>query len=261
VLAELAGGLAMAFDPSLLMERAGRIPDPWQVRVLRSTAPRMLLNVTRQGGKSSTVAALTLHTALFQPKSLSLILSPGERQSKETFRKCLDVYHELGRPIPADAENKLELELTNGSRIVALPGVEGTIRGYSGVRLLIVDEASRVDDTLYAAVRPMLAVSGGRLIALSTPWGKRGWWYEAWQNGGTSWERYEVPASHCLRISAEFLQEEKETMGDLFYRSEYGCEFVETEDHVFGYDLVESCISDAVMPLFPVVQEDLWVPS
>ena len=252
MLAELAGGLAMAFDPSLLMERAGRIPDPWQVRVLRSTSPRMLLNVTRQGGKSSTVAALTLHTALFQPKSLSLILSPGERQSKETFRKCLDIYHELGRPIPADAENKLELELTNGSRIVALPGVEGTVRGYSGVALLIVDEASRVDDTLYAAVRPMLAVSGGHLVALSTPWGKRGWWYDAWQSG-EAWERYEVPATDCPRIHPDFLAEERRVLGDLWFRSEYLCQFTDTVDQVFATDDIQAALSAEVAPLFPLV--------
>ncbi len=57
--------------------------------------------------------------------------------------------------------------LENGSRIVSLPGTEGTIRSYSAVRLLLVDEASRVDDDTIAAVRPMLAVSGGQLIALS----------------------------------------------------------------------------------------------
>jgi hypothetical protein len=107
----------------------------------------------------------------------------------------------------------------------------------------------------------MLAVSQGRLIALSTPWGKRGWWYEAWEHGGASWARVKVTAEECPRISAEFLKEERTTMGSLFYRSEYGCEFVETEDQVFGYDLVESCISDAIVPLFPVVQEDIWVAS
>jgi hypothetical protein len=44
--------------------------------------------------------------------------------------------------------------------------------------MLVIDEASRVDDTLYLAVRPLLAVSGGRLVALSTPFGKRGWFHD-----------------------------------------------------------------------------------
>ncbi len=74
----------------------------------------------------------------------------------------------------------MTLRLENGSRIVSLPGTEGTVRGFSGVALLIVDEASRVDDALYHAVRPMLAVSHGKLVLLSTPWGKRGFFYREW---------------------------------------------------------------------------------
>ena len=67
-------------------------------------------------------------------------------------------------------------------------------------------------DELYMAVRPMLAVSGGRLVAMSTPFGTRGWWYEAWESS-EPWERYEVPATMCPRISAEFLEEERRSMG------------------------------------------------
>ena len=63
-----------------------------------------------------------------------------------------------------------------------LPGQEKTIRGFSGVTLIIEDEASRVDDTLYRAVRPMLAVSGGRLILMSTPYGQTGHFFEEWTN-------------------------------------------------------------------------------
>ena len=92
---------------------------------------------------------------------------------------------------------------------MALPGTEKTVRSYSGVRLLVVDEASRVDDALYGSVRPMLAVSQGRLVALTTPWGKRGWFYRAWSEGGADWERHRVPATDCPRISPAFLEEER----------------------------------------------------
>ena len=54
----------------------------------------------------------------------------------------------------------------------------------------------------------MLAVSGGSLMMLSTPYGKRGVFYEEW-TGGHGWERYEVPASQCPRISEDFLEEER----------------------------------------------------
>ncbi len=245
----IASDLAMALDPVVMAERIGLQPDPWQQRVLRSSEPRLLLNCCRQSGKSTTVALLACHTALYQPGSLTLVLSPGERQSKETLRKVMDVYRALQQSVRPAVENKLELELSNGSRIVALPGKESTIRGYSGVRLLIVDEASRVPDELYGSVRPMLAVSGGRLIALSTPWGKRGWWYEAWHSSHV-WERYEVPAPSCPRITPEFLAEERAALPDLFFKSEYLCQFTDTEEQLFATDLVMSAVSDDVAPLF-----------
>jgi hypothetical protein len=135
-----------------------------------------------------------------------------------------------------------------------LPGSEKTIRGFSGVGLLLVDEASRVADELYFAVRPMLAVSGGALMMLTTPYGKRGVFYEEWTRepaaSSDSWERYEVPASQCPRIPAEFLEEERQTLPSWVYRQEYECSFEETEDQVFTTDVIERAVSSEVTPLF-----------
>jgi len=245
----LATELATLLDPVILSQRAGIAPDPWQSQVLRSTSRQMLLNCARQTGKSTTVATLADHVALYEPSSLILLLSPGERQSKELFRKCLDVYRALGRPVGAETENKLELELVNGSRLVALPGNESTIRGFSGAALLLIDEAARVSDDLYRSVRPMLAVSGGRLVALSTPWGRRGWWFDAWENG-VGWERIRITAADCPRIGREFLAEERRSMGPLWFSSEYECEFVATVDSVFDPADIDAAVSADVQPLF-----------
>lgn len=223
--------------------------DPWQHRLLRSEASRVLLNCSRQSGKSTMAAILALHQALTSPRSLVLILAPAERQAKELFSKVAEAYRTLGHVIPADSYRKLGMELSNGSRIEALPGTEKTIRGFSGTSLLIVDEASRVADELYYAVRPMLAVSGGRLLLLSTPFGKRGAFYEEW-SGGEGWERYEVPAHDCPRIPASFLEEERRALPSWVYRQEYECSFEDTEDQLFGFDLVASSITDEVAPLF-----------
>jgi len=192
---------------------------------------------------------VALHKSLVAPSSLVLILAPAERQAKELFSKVAEAYHALGHVIPAESYCRLGMELTNGSRIEALPGTEKTIRGFSGVDLLLVDEASRVADELYFAVRPMLAVSGGRLMMLSTPYGRRGIFFEEWTGGG-AWERYEVPASQCPRISEEFLEEERRTLPRRIYRQEYECSFEETEDQVFSHELVSAAITDEVTPLF-----------
>jgi hypothetical protein len=193
-----------------------------------------------------------VHRALYHPGSLVLVLAPAERQAKETFGKMADFYHALGHPIPADSYRKLGMELTNGSRIEALPGTEKTIRGFSGAALLIVDEAARVDDGLYYAIRPMLAVSGGRLMMLSTPAGRRGVFHEEWTNG-EGWERYEILASEVPRIPESFLAEERAALPTFIYEQEYCCRFIETEDQLFGYDLVASSITEEVTPLFEEV--------
>src|SRR5205823_4257024 len=87
VTAPLAVDLAMGLDPVALVTRAGMTPDPWQARVLRSTSRRLLLNASRQSGKITTTAGEAVHTALYAPGSLSLLLSPSLRQSGELFRK------------------------------------------------------------------------------------------------------------------------------------------------------------------------------
>jgi len=230
-------------------------PCGWQVDLLRSESKRILLNCSRQSGKSTTTAIIALHKALYKPKSLILCLAPALRQSQELSAKIFGFYRDLGRPVKAEAERKLSLELDNGSRIVTLPGTEKTIRAFSGVSLLIVDEASRVDDGLYYAVRPMLAVSGGSLMMLSTPNGKRGVFYEEWTEG-RRWERYEVkaddlPETWFLPSTAEYLEEERSTYPPWVYRQEYECSFEDTEDQWFATDLVQAAVSKDVKPLFP----------
>ncbi len=227
----------------------GIAPDPWQADLLRSNADRVLLNCSRQAGKSTMSAVVALHEAMHNADALVLVLAPSERQSKELFSKITGFYRELGQVLPADSYRKLGMQLANGSRIEALPGTEKTIRGFSGVSLLLVDEASRVDDGLYYAVRPMLAVSGGRLLMMSSPAGRRGVFYEEWSEGGR-WERYEVPADKVPRISPEFLEEERRALPERIYRQEYCCEFLDTDDQVFASDLVDSAITDDVTPLF-----------
>lgn len=118
------------------------------------------------------------------------------------------------------------------------------------MRLLVVDEASRVDDALYQAVRPMLAVSGGRIILLSTPFGKRGFFHHEWTEGGSEWERVLVTAEQVPRIPKAWLANERAAIGDWWYRQEYMCEFVETSDTVFRYDDVMAALDADVTPLF-----------
>lgn len=233
-------------DAASFARRLGFEPDPQQTALLTCTDPEILVNCTRQWGKSTTIACTSLFTALSEPDSLILLLSPSQRQSGELFRKVQDFYYAYGKAAgyyPSERETVLTLQLTNGSRIVSLPGKEGTIRGFSGARLIVIDEAARVPDELYYAIRPMLAVSGGHLIAMSTPYGKRGWWFEAW-TGPHHWTRFRVPATECPRIPPEFLAQERLSMPEWYFLQEYMCEFQEAETAAFRYEDVMAALND-----------------
>ena len=154
--------------------KLGFEPDGWQERVLATESKRGMLNCTRQWGKSTITAAKAVHQAYTEAESLTLVVSPSARQSGEFVRKAAGFARRLGIRPKGDGDNEISLELPNGSRIVGLPGTEATIRGFSAVSLLLVDEASRVSDELYLAMRPMLAVSDGALWLMSTPFGQAG---------------------------------------------------------------------------------------
>lgn len=253
-------GIVPPPEPVAFSQRLGFAPDVWQSAVLRMDNSRMLLNCSRQAGKSTATALLAVYRALYKP-GLTLLISPSLRQSGELFRKVKDWFSLLpGYLQPKFVEdNQLSCQLGNGARIISLPSSESTIRGYSAVDLIIEDEASRVDDVLYYSIRPMLAVSGGGLILMSTPFGKRGHFYEEWTHGSEAWQRIEVPATQIPRITPEFLAEERKSLGELWFSQEYMCKFVDPVDSIFSSDDLERAFGghDIGRLFEPVETEDV----
>jgi hypothetical protein len=249
----MAGDISRALDPCILAADAG-FPDldPWQARLLRERPRRALLCCSRQSGKTICAVLLALWTALFEGPALVLILSPSLRQSGEVFRVLMALYGKLAGVPELKQESVLRCELMNGSRIISLPGTERTVRGYSRADLLVIDEAARVPDELFGAVRPMLATTkhGGRIIMLSTPAGRRGTFFEAWSGGDPVWDRTEVPAAQCKRISAEFLAEELKQLGGQRFSEEYGLQFLDPDESVFPSELIAAAFSSEVEPLW-----------
>lgn len=232
----LAEDFLITADPvEFAVRRLDFIPDKWQGDVLRSQAGKLLMNCCRQSGKSTVTSILALHEALYKLDQLILLLSPSMRQSRELFRKVqefLAIYQaSAGVKVKLPEDNKLECMFENDSRIVSLPSKEQTIRGFSAANLIIIDESSRVEDEVYYTIRPMLAVSGGRIILLSTPFGKRGFFHKEW--GNDDFEKYKITADECPRITKEFLEQEKRDLGEFYFQQEYMCEFMDIEGMVF----------------------------
>lgn len=241
--ADLASGIEamrLAGNPEALAAKAGLIPDPWQLRVLRSVAAVLLVCCTRQAGKS-TIVAVVIIAELLLPGRTVVIVAPTERQSKELYRKVLAFWRRLGKPVGHVVVNRTSLELVNESRLLALPGKGDTIRGVSSVNLLVAEEAALVPDELMNAVSPMLAVSGGRMLAPGTPYGKRGWWYTRWHESpdeDPGVERIEVKATEIPRIPAAFLAREQRF--NPLYLQEYMCVFMDDERQAFRTEDIEA---------------------
>ena len=224
-----------------LARRVGFEPLGWQVEALESEADRMLFNCTRQGGKSTVSAILALYNALYSPGSATLIIAEGERQSKNLLKTIRARYSMLRigeRPI---YESRTELQLPSGSFITALPGTSGASRSFAEVSLLILDECARIPTEAIDAASPTQSTAvNPRLIALSTPFGRRGSFWEWWDSGGDEWERYEAHWDQCSWISPEFVAHERARMSEAQFRQEYECSFEDVEQSAFSYSDIEA---------------------
>ena len=166
-----------------------------------------------------------------------VVVSPVARQSGEFMDKVWGFARRLEVKKRGDGHNEMSQVFPTGSRIVGLPGVEGNIRGFSKVALMLIDEAARVPDELFYAVLPMVTRSGGDLWLMSTPAGRLGFFWKEW-NRPERWTRFAVPATECERFPAEALEEAREMMGERIFRQEFLCEFGDDEDAVFSSALL-----------------------
>ena len=251
----MARDVMRAIDPVRLMQDTGIAqPDQWQIDTLREVASgaasRVLLNCARQVGKTECAINLVEWFSLYRPGSLSLIVSPSQRQSGEVFRRLMLLHSSLKDVPELTAESALRAVYANQSRVLALPGSEKTTRGYAAADLIICDEAAGIDDSLIASIRPMLALREGTLIMMSTPRGERGEFHRAWTEGGDGWRRVKVDANMCPRLSEDYLRDERAQMGELLFRQEFMCEFIADGELLFAVDLFKSCFNHLEVEVF-----------
>jgi len=243
------GDLRSALSPAATFERAfGVAPFLWQQRFLAETGNVVLLK-GRQVGASTAVAALCIHAAVFEPGSLSVIVSPTMRQSMEIAAKARAALRNLDRPEPLDADSATTIGLSSGSRIMSLPGTATSIRGYSA-RLLVVDEAAFVDEETWQASQALVAATGGRIIVLSTPAGRAGWFHDLWQAEPPAWTTIKVRTADVPTVTAAYLESAKATLGPWAYAMEFEAEFGSGGASIFDEQRLWGLVTDKVPPLF-----------
>jgi len=277
IITDLMMNISGVLSPVYYLKSLGWKPFEWQEKAT-AKHKRLVLNCNRQAGKSTVVSAKASHKAKYYPNSLILLIAPSERQSAELMLK-VEKFLSYDTSIPAfTLNNKLEKEFANKSRILALPGSEKTTRGFSDPDMVIIDEASRCGDDLFYALLPMMEKTDSELILMSTPHGKRGFFYDAWNS--PNWKKIEVIgqdilgryknekqyrkqkeeqgvwASYSPRHTKDSLQMKLEIMGEWWYRQEYCGEFVESEDNVFNNDDIMAAITTDTTAIMGV--EDMF---
>ncbi len=241
--------LAIGLKPSLLMRRLRDergepfVPDPWQEEFLDANDDAVLLLAFRQSGKTTGVSVKALHVALFEPGRLSLIISPTDRQSTIVLDRCKNFYAQLGGSLgETTRQTETRIRFANGAEIVSLPGgTPDQIRGFANVRLLVIDEAARTDNALFAAVLPMLA-EDGQIVCPTTPAGRRGWFHREWQDGGDHWRRIRVPVEAGRHVSDAKISAARRRMTAGEFSVEYGLSFGGSEDSLYPGELVEQAM-------------------
>ena len=156
----------------------------------------------------------------FYAGSLSVIACPAQRQSAEAVRRVRETLIKAGAELESD--NVYGLELKNGSRVLALPGSDDSIRGLTVDGWIVADEAARLPDDLIAALRPMRARRPqARFAMLSTAWSRTDPFWTAWAGDEQSWLRLKATADEIETFSPEFLEQERRALGEEGFKREY----------------------------------------
>jgi hypothetical protein len=235
-----------AVDPAALAGSVGVKLHRWQKRLIRSTDRRIALVAPRGAGKTLALSILGLHTALYRPQSVSLVLSASENQARWCFDYAARAYRRLSEPVAADAFNKRSLELSNGSRFFVVAASAHTARGYHADTLLL-DEAAFIDEAVIEAILPSIAVTEGRIVLSSTPNGKRGTFASIFLGSDPAWSRWKITPEES-GISPEAIAEFARLKGDDLARQEFGGEFLDSDRQAFATDDIDRALARKVTP-------------
>jgi hypothetical protein len=214
---------AHQIDPvTWVREVVGVTPTVWQETFLRAQRGASILALTaRQVGKTTTAVWAIAHAMVFMPGSLSVIACPAQRQSAEAVRRVRDILVKVGAKLVSD--NVYALELDNGSRVLALPGSDDSIRGLTVDAWIVADEAARLSEDIIAALRPMRARRPhARLAMLSTAWSRTDPFWTAWTSDDDTWIRLKATVDmDPTLVPAEHLERERKGLSEHAFKREY----------------------------------------
>jgi hypothetical protein len=206
----------------------GKTCYEWQKQVLSKRLTNWIICGARGSGKTAVVAAAIFVEAVLNG-NFAIVISASGDQVCELHRRFKEIYTRF--PVVKGDVQKTQAEFENGGRVVTRPASEVSSRGWHGAKLLVLDEASRIPDEIFAAIGPTISISRGRKMAVSTPFGKRGWFWDQWDKSynhhmGT-WAPMFCPWQRCPRITPQIVEDYRSENGDLAALQEYECRFLD----------------------------------
>jgi hypothetical protein len=184
-------------DHPLIRQCTGRDPE----RLPAAGFKTALFLTGRRSGKSRMAAVIAAFEAALGgryktlakgEKGLVPVLSPTMAQSRNVFNYIRGIFDEpIFRAHVVEDLKGVGVELKDNVRLEILPGDFRKIRGYS-LLAVVVDEIAfmgvsgeegivKSDEEVIRAVEPGLALSGGPLIAISSPYARKGWCWKTYQ--------------------------------------------------------------------------------
>ena len=197
-----------------------------------------IAKLPRQTGKSTTVVAYLLHYAIFNDSVNIGILANKASTARELLGRLQLAYENLPKWLQHGilVWNKGNVELENGSKILAASTSASAVRGMS-FNILFLDEfafvPNHVAEQFFASVYP--TITSGRstkVIIISTPNGMNHF-YKMWEdarNGKNGYVTNEVHWSQVPGRDAKWKEETLKNTSKRQFAQEFECDFLGSAD-------------------------------
>jgi hypothetical protein len=197
-----------------------------------------IAKLPRQTGKSTTVVSYLLHYILFNDNVNIGILANKASTARDLLARLATAYENLPKWIQQGVVvwNKGNIELENGSKILAASTSASAVRGMS-FNIIFLDEfafvPNHIADSFFASVYPTITSGKStKVIIISTPQGMNHF-YKMWTdavNGKNGYTFHEVHWSQVPGRDAKWKEETIKNTSERQFTQEFECEFLGSVD-------------------------------
>ena len=197
-----------------------------------------IAKLPRQTGKSTTVVSYLLHYLIFNDSVNVGILANKASTARDLLARLATAYENLPKWIQQGVVvwNKGNIELENGSKILAASTSASAVRGMS-FNIIFLDEfafvPNHIADSFFASVYPTITSGKStKVIIISTPQGMNHF-YKMWQdavNGRNDYTYHEVHWSQVPGRDAKWKEETIKNTSQRQFTQEFECEFLGSVD-------------------------------